>query len=136
MLAALEKAGVDNVELLPSMTQAQLIAANQAADVLFLHLNEYDAFNNVLPSRLFEYGAMCKPIWAEVSVYAADFVRAELDNSAVFHPCDAAVAERVFGQLRLQDEIRFRIESNRIESKFARKNIVSEMTKDVLKLIV
>jgi glycosyltransferase involved in cell wall biosynthesis len=128
---ALERTGVDNVELLPPMTRPQLIAAYQAADVLFLHLNEYDAFKKVLPSKLFEYGAMGKPIWAGVSGYAADFVRAELDNSAVFHPCDSAEAERVFGQLRLKHEARFLF-----ESKFARKNIVSELAKDVLESIV
>lgn len=128
---ALERTGVDNVELLPPMTRAQLIAAYQAADVLFLHLNNYDAFKKVLPSKLFEYGAMGKPIWAGVSGYASDFVRAELDNSAVFNPCDATDAERVFGQLRLMDETRFRF-----ESKFARKNIANELAKDVLKSIV
>ena len=128
---ALEKTGVDNVELLPPMKRAQLIAAYQSADVLFLHLNDYDAFKKVLPSKLFEYGAMGKPIWAGVSGYAAEFVSAELDNSAVFHPCDAADAERVFGQLRLRYGTRFRF-----ESKFARKNIAHEMAKDVLKSIV
>ena len=128
---ALERAGVDNVELLPPMTRAQLIAAYQAADVLFLHLNDYDAFKKVLPSKLFEYGAMGKPIWAGVSGYAAEFLNAELDNSAVFHPCDVADAERVFCQLRLRDETR-----SRFESKFARKNIANEMATDVLKSIV
>ena len=128
---ALEKTGVDTVELLPPMTRAQLITAYQAADVLFLHLNDYDAFKKVLPSKLFEYGAMGKPIWAGVSGYAAEFLNAELDNSAVFHPCDVADAERVFGQLRLRDETR-----SRFESKFARKNIANEMASDVLKSIV
>ena len=128
--AALISAGVDNVELLPPMKRAQLIASYQRSDVLFLHLNDYDAFKKVLPSKLFEYGAMGKPIWAGVSGYAAEFVRAELDNSAVFHPCDAAEAERVFGQLRLQDESRVRF-----EAKFARKNIANELANDVLKTI-
>lgn len=126
---SLLKTGVDNVELLPPMKREQLIEAYQAADVLFLHLNDYDAFKKVLPSKLFEYGAMGKPIWAGVSGYAAEFVRAELDNSAVFHPCDAAEAERVFGQLRLQDVSRVRF-----EAKFARKNIAKEMVNDVLKI--
>jgi glycosyltransferase involved in cell wall biosynthesis len=128
---ALENAGVNNVELLPPMTRVQLIAEYQAADVLFLHLNNYDAFKKVLPSKIFEYGAMGKPIWAGVSGYAAEFLKAELDNSAVFHPCDVAGAERVFGQLRLRYETRFRF-----ESKFARKNIAHEMAKDVLKSII
>lgn len=127
---ALVSTGVDNVELLPPMKRAQLIAAYQAADVLFLHLNDYDAFKKVLPSKLFEYGAMGKPIWAGVSGYAAEFVRAELDNSAVFHPCDAAEAERMFSQLLLQDESRVRF-----KAKFARKNIANELANDVLKTI-
>jgi glycosyltransferase involved in cell wall biosynthesis len=128
--SALTSAGVDNVELLPPVNRTQLIEAYQAADVLFLHLNDYDAFRKVLPSKLFEYGAMGKPIWAGVSGYAAEFVRTELDNSAVFHPCDAAEAERVFRQLRLQNELR-----DRFVAKFARINIANEMAKDVVNTI-
>jgi glycosyltransferase involved in cell wall biosynthesis len=126
---ALADAGVDNVELLPPMKRAQLIAAYQTADVLFLHLNDYDAFKKVLPSKLFEYGAMGKPIWAGVSGYAAEFVHAELDNSAVFHPCNAAEAERVFSQLCLRNEPR-----DRFVAKFARMNIAREMAADIMEL--
>ena len=128
--AALVSAGVDNVELLPPMDRVQLIEAYQTADVLFLHLNDYDAFRKVLPSKLFEYGAMGKPIWAGVSGYAAEFMRTELDNSAVFHPCNAAEAERVFSQLRLQNEPR-----DRFAAKFARGNIANEMADDVVNKI-
>jgi glycosyltransferase involved in cell wall biosynthesis len=129
--SALISAGVDNVELLPPMKRAQLIEAYQAADVLFLHLNDCDAFRKVLPSKLFEYGAMGKPIWAGVSGYAAKFMRTELDNSAVFHPCNAAEAERVFSQLRLQNGPR-----DRFVAKYARINIANEMAKDVVNTII
>lgn len=125
--AALADDRVDNVELLPPMKRPQLIEAYQAADVLFLHLNDYDAFRKVLPSKLFEYGAMGKPIWAGVAGYSAEFVRTELANSAVFHPCDAAEAERVFSQLQLHDEFR-----DKFVAKFARKNIAKEMAADIL----
>jgi hypothetical protein len=128
--AALASAGVDNVDLLPPMKRAQLIEAYQAADVLFLHLNDYDAFRKVLPSKLFEYGAMGKPIWAGVAGYAAEFVRTELDNSAVFDPCDVVAAERAFSQLRLQNEPR-----DQFAAKFARINIANEMAKDVVNTI-
>jgi hypothetical protein len=128
--AALINASVDNVELLPPMKRAQLIEAYQAADVLFLHLNDYDAFKKVLPSKLFDYGAMGKPIWAGVSGYAAEFILRELDNSAVFHPCNVAEAERVFNQLRLQNESR-----DRFAVKFARINIANEMATDVVNTI-
>jgi len=128
--AALTNAGVDNVELKPPMKREQLIKAYLAADVLFLHLNDYDAFRKVLPSKLFEYGAMGKPIWAGVAGYAAEFVRTELDNAAVFHPCDAAEAERMFSQLRLQSEPR-----DRFVAKFARTNIANELASDVISTI-
>jgi glycosyltransferase involved in cell wall biosynthesis len=128
--AGLASAGVDNVDLLPPVKRAQLIEAYQEADVLFLHLNDYDAFRKVLPSKLFEYGAMGKPIWAGVTGYAAEFVRTELDNSAVFHPCNAVEAERVFSQLRLQNEPRARF-----AAKFARINIANEIAKDVVDTI-
>ena len=130
LLAALVSAGVDNVELLLPMNRAQLIKAYLAADVLFLHLNDYDAFRKVLPSKLFEYGAMGKPIWAGVSGYAAEFMRTELDNSVVFHPCNAAEAERVFSQLRLQNKPR-----DRFAAKFSRINIANEMATDVVDAI-
>ena len=128
--AALISVGVDNVELLSPMKRAQLIEAYQAADVLFLHLNDYDAFRKVLPSKLFEYGAMGKPIWAGVSGYAAEFITRELDNSAVFHPRNSAEAERVFSQLRLQNEPR-----DRFAAKFARIHIANEMATDVVDTI-
>ena len=126
---ALVSAGVDNVELLPPVTRLQLIEAYKAADVLFLHLNDYDAFRKVLPSKLFEYGAMGKPIWAGVSGYAAEFVNSELVNSAVFHPCDAEEAERVFSQLHLHDARR-----DSFIAKFARRNIAKEMAVDIMVL--
>jgi glycosyltransferase involved in cell wall biosynthesis len=130
LLTALVSAGVDNVELLPPMKRAQLIEAYQATDVLFLHLNDYDAFRKVLPSKLFEYGAMGKPIWAGVSGYAAEFIRTEMDNSAVFHPCNAAEAERVFSQLLLQNGSR-----DRFVAKFTRTKIANDLATDILNTI-
>ncbi len=127
---ALAYANLDNVELIPPLKRAELIHAYQASDVLFLHLNDYEAFRKVLPSKLFEYGAMGKPIWAGVSGYAAEFVRAELDNAVIFHPCDAAEAERVFSQLQLQNEPR-----DRFVAKFARAKIANELAIDVLSAV-
>lgn len=127
---ALISAGVNNVELFPPMKRAQLIEAYLAADVLFLHLNDHDAFRKVLPSKLFEYGAMGKPIWAGVAGYAAEFVCDELNNAAVFHPCNAAEAVQVFSQLRLQNEPR-----DQFVAKFARTSIANELAIDVVNTI-
>jgi len=79
--AAVSKHGVGNVELLPPIGRRELVEAYKAADVLFLHLNDYPAFKKVLPSKVFEYGAMGKPVWAGISGFAATFVKAELSNA-------------------------------------------------------
>lgn len=126
---ALKEAGVDNVELLPPMNREQLIKAYQDADVLFLHLNDYDAFKKVLPSKLFEYAAMAKPVWAGVSGYAAEFVNSEISNASVFHPCDASGAEQAFAKLLLHDAPR-----TEFINKFARRKIMEEMAKDIVML--
>ena len=128
--AALISANVDNVELMLPMKREQLIKAYQAADVLFLHLNDYEAFRKVLPSKLFEYGAIAKPILAGVSGYAAEFIRTELDNSAIFHPCNTAEAEQALLQLRLQDKSR-----EQFVAKFARSKIASDLATDVINII-
>lgn len=130
LTSALEQAGVNNVELLPPVKRDHLIQAYQSADVLFLHLNNYDAFKKVLPSKLFEYAAMGKPIWAGVSGYAAEFVKSEISNAAVFNPCDPVEAEMVFSSLVIVDE-----ERPGFVRKFARENIMKEMADDVLSLM-
>jgi len=94
--------GCTNVTLLPPMPRNDLMRAYADADVLFLHLNDYEAFAKVLPSKIFEYAALGKPVWAGVRGYAATFLREEVSNSAVFHPCDAAEGEKAFGTLHLR----------------------------------
>jgi glycosyltransferase involved in cell wall biosynthesis len=100
---ALAAAGADNVQWQAPIRRDALIEAYRAADVLFLHLNDYEAFEKVLPSKLFEYGALGKPVWAGVAGHAADFVRTEMSNSAVFPPCDADQGVQAFERLQIHD---------------------------------
>lgn len=125
--AALSKTGVANVELLPPVKRDKLLEAYRAADILFLHLNDYDAFKRVLPSKLFEYAALGKPVWAGVSGYAAEFVRSEIGNAAVFHPCDAEGAVRAFENLTVRDMPR-----SDFVAKYARAKICREMAGDII----
>jgi len=124
---ALSTAGVTNVELLPPTKRDGLLEAYRSADVLFLHLNDYEAFKKVLPSKLFEYAALGKPVWAGVAGYAAEFVRSEIGNSAVFRPCDVDDAVRSFDTLRLRDEPRVNF-----VAKYARANISRLLAADIL----
>ncbi len=124
---AITASGVTNVELLEPLGRADLLREYRAADVLFLHLNDHEAFKKVLPSKLFEYAALGKPVWAGVGGYAAEFVTSEICNSAVFHPCDVPGAVRAFGELKIRD-----IPRPDFIAKYARSNISREMTEDIL----
>lgn len=129
--AALEQAvaGLDNVELRAPVPRTELIAAYLAADVLLLHLADYAAFEKVLPSKLFEYAALGKPIMAGVAGYAARFVRSEISNAAVFAPCDVSAGLAAFDSLELRTRPR-----PEFVAKYARRNIVHEMAGQVLQL--
>lgn len=126
----LDSTGVTNVVLLPPMPRDQLIEEYKQADVLFLHLNDYDAFKKVLPSKIFEYAAMGKPIWAGIPGYSAEFVRTEISNAAVFPPCDAIAAELALASLIIRDKPR-----SEFVKKFARANICHDLAKDILTLV-
>lgn len=126
---ALSSAGVDNVELLKPVKRSVLLNIYRDADVLFLHLNDFKAFRRVLPSKLFEYAASSKPIWAGVAGYAADFIRQEVSNAAVFAPCDIESALSAFKQLSLQPTLR-----DEFVQRFSRQRIMQAMAKDVLAL--
>jgi glycosyltransferase involved in cell wall biosynthesis len=129
LAAALARAGTDNVELRPPMARERLIEAYQAADVLFLHLGRYAAFEKVLPSKIFEYGALGKPLLAGVAGFAARFIRDEIDNAAVFTPGDAEAAVQAFHSLTLVDRPRAAF-----VAKYARSQIVRAMADDILTL--
>jgi glycosyltransferase involved in cell wall biosynthesis len=123
----LQRRGVDNVTLQPPMPRAELIRSYQAADVLFLHLGQHAAFEKVLPSKLFEYAAMGKPILAGVGGYAARFIREEISNAAVFPPADAAAAVSALDSLQLRE-----IPRPEFIARYARSHIASAMADDLL----
>lgn len=83
---AVEREALTNVELRDPVKRDELLTIYQKADFLFLHLNSYKAFERVLPSKLFEYGAFNKPVIAGVGGYALEFVNQEVENSITFEP--------------------------------------------------
>jgi glycosyltransferase involved in cell wall biosynthesis len=129
--AALERlvAGIDNVELRGPLPRAALLDAYRSADVLFLHLGALRAFERVLPSKVFEYAALGKPVLAGVAGYAARFIREEVTNSAVFPPGHVAEAVQGFESLELADRAR-----PEFIEKYARTHIARAMANDVFAL--
>jgi glycosyltransferase involved in cell wall biosynthesis len=104
-----------------------LIATYRDADVLFLHLNDLDAFEKVLPSKIFEYAALGKPIWAGVRGHAADFLTREVENAAVFPPCDVEAAVAALDRLRLAATPRAAF-----VAKYSREAICRQMAAEIL----
>lgn len=129
--AGLETRGTSNVERLPPVARAQLNQHYREADILFLHLNDHDAFRKVLPSKIFEYAATGKPILAGVSGHAADFLRREVPGVAVFSPCDAEGMVRAFEQLRT---LGARIDRPAFRETYARRAIMKRMAADLIDL--
>ncbi|WP_445005923.1 glycosyltransferase family 4 protein [Halomonas mongoliensis] len=127
---ALTDAGCSNVELRDPVARDELIEIYRQADVLFLHLNDYPAFRKVLPSKLFEYGALGKPILAGVAGYPASFIDQHLDNAQVFPPCDVEQAVEAFAKLRSETMPR-----EVFAARFAREQIMHEMADDVLSTV-
>ena len=127
---ALEQQQCTNVELVPPMNRARLIEAYLKADILFLHLNAFPAFEKVLPSKIFEYAVLGKPILAGVAGYPASFIQNEVDNAQVFEPCNVSEAVLAFERLQLQ-----RYPRTEFLKKFNRSNIMDAMAEDILSLL-
>ena len=123
------KFSIKNVELIAPMARDGLIKEYIEADVLFLHLNDYPAFKKVLPSKLFEYAAMGKPIWAGLNGYSAHFVKSEIVGCEVFSPGNIHDAVDKLDALDLSVDPR--VDFNQ---KFNRDTIMNEMALNIIGL--
>ncbi|KZN40499.1 glycosyltransferase family 4 protein [Pseudoalteromonas luteoviolacea] len=121
--------GKANMELLPPVNRQELIEEYLNADVLFLHLNDYPAFEKVLPSKIFEYAATGKPILAGVSGYAAEFIKSEVSNAEVFYPGDHKGAMEALTKLKLEHTDR-----EAFIAKYTRSNIMKDMSNSIVEL--
>lgn len=128
---ALAEVDATNVDLLDPVSRPQLHDQYRQADMLFLHLNDHEAFKKVLPSKLFEYAATGKPILAGVSGHAAEFVREHVPGAEVFAPCDADGMELAFERLQ---QCPAQVDREEFRSSFARTRIMDEWARDILQL--
>jgi len=89
---AIKAKKISNVELLPPVNRAELVKYYLDADIMFLHLNNVSAFRRVLPSKIFEYIALRKPIVAGISGYSAKFLEEHAPYALLFEPGDSKAA--------------------------------------------
>ena len=116
-----------NVDLMPPVTRERLLEIYNGSDFLFLHLNDYEAFEKVLPSKIFELATYDKPIIAGVGGYANKFITENVSNTILFTPCD--VEAMVSG---LQNYTYINEKRTDFIAKFSRDNINREMAKSIL----
>jgi glycosyltransferase involved in cell wall biosynthesis len=121
----------DNIEILKPMVRKKLIDEYQNADILFLHLNDYKAFDKVLPSKIFEYAATGKPILAGVSGYAAKFLTDQVKGVEVFKPCDVESMQLGLEKLLNGPKV---INRKNFCLRFSRKKIMKQLAKDIINL--
>ena len=127
----IEEAGINNVILKNPINRKELQNVYSSADYLFLHLNDYPAFRNVLPSKIFELATFKKPILAGVSGFSAQFIIDEINNSFVFNPCDSkALANHL-----LNPEENLNIDRSDFIQKFKRSIINEKMATSILNYI-
>ncbi|MCE8018927.1 glycosyltransferase family 4 protein [Halomonas sp. MCCC 1A11036] len=127
---ALNERGIKNVHVQDPVPRETLLEAYRAADVLFLHLNTLPSLETVLPSKLFEYAATGRPIWAGLAGFPARFVMEEIENAALFAPGDVESAVAALDRLELHCRPR-----PAFVEKWRRDKIMADMAEEVLALV-
>jgi glycosyltransferase involved in cell wall biosynthesis len=127
---ALQRKQCDNVLMMKPLSRTELLKEYKNADVLFLHLNNLPVFLKALPSKIFEYAALGKPILAGVEGYTAEFINKNITNAQVFEPCNSQAALNGLGCLDIVD-----IRRDEFINQFSRKKIMTEMAEDVMLLV-
>lgn len=123
----IDKLDATNVELTPPVSRKELLEIYNDSDFLFLHLNDYQAFEKVLPSKIFELATFDKPIIAGVGGYANKFISENVSNTILFNPCDVEAMVSGLQNYKYLNEKRCDF-----ISKFSRSNINIEMAKSML----
>lgn len=127
LIDEINKLKVHNVVLLPPIKREQLLELYSTSDYLFIHLNDYDAFKKVLPSKVFELGAYDKPIIAGVAGFANSFIKENISNKILFLPGDVDDMVNQLNSYAYKNEVR----SDFIK-KYKRENINREMAKSIM----
>ena len=120
----------NNVELISPVERKELKKHYQEADVLFLHLNDLNAFKRVLPSKIFEYVATGIPIVAGLSGYSASFLKENVPHALIFNPGDARGASNC-----ILDSTNIKVSKKNVNAfvtKYSRESIMNNFSSLIL----
>jgi glycosyltransferase involved in cell wall biosynthesis len=127
LVSRLSELEVKNVEMIEPIQRSMLIQEYLNADLLFLHLNDLEAFDKVLPSKIFEYAACGKPIWAGIKGYSREFLMSEVENVAIFSPLNLDEAINSLAKISYQHTPRLAFKDT-----YSRKSISRKLAEDII----
>ena len=133
LISTIKNNNVDNIEILAPLKREKLIKYYEDADILFVHLNDIPAFQRVLPSKIFEYAALRKPIVAGLSGYSAKFILDNVPYATIFNSGDVdgcVDAIKKAESLEIKDK-----NINIFIEKFSREKIMNKMAKHIFSLL-
>ncbi|MBW0161474.1 MAG: glycosyltransferase family 4 protein [Sediminibacterium sp.] len=126
LAAAIELEQVNNVSIEKPVKRAELLEIYKRSHYLFMHLNDYLAFEKVLPSKVFELGAFPRPVIAGVNGYARSFIQQHLSNVLLIQPANP---DELVDKLR---DYSYQIENrDHFIRSFNRKQINTEMAASI-----
>ena len=128
----LRERNINNVDVVAPVPRHELIHFYKQADILFLHLSDFKVFEEVLPSKIFEYGATGKPILAGVTGFAKTFMNENLPDVEIFYPGDADAMLSAYHKLNSNLSLKNREVFN---DKFSREKIMAEMVSDLFQVL-
>ena len=128
---ALEKYKVKNVKIINPVDRIKLFQYYNKTDILFIHLNDLPAFKKVLPSKLFEYASLNKPIIAGVDGFASSFISKEVSGSEIFQPCDVNSFLLAFKKVISNKQP---INRSSFINKYKRTKVMTIMAKEIIKI--
>lgn len=127
LLNKIEELEIGNVKILNPVSRESLIDIYKEADYTFIHLNDFKAFEKVLPSKIFELACFSQPMIAGVGGYAGNFIKENIENKILFSPCDV---DDLVHQLQ---EFSYKREDRKdFISKYRRSTIDNEMAKSII----
>ncbi|MFV0141770.1 glycosyltransferase family 4 protein [Empedobacter falsenii] len=127
LLNEIKNLQVHNISFHPPVKRDELIKIYEQCDFTFVHLNDYDAFKKVLPSKIFELACFAQPMIAGVGGYAYSFVEENVDNAILFSPCNVEELIEKFKSYIYKKERR-----DLFISKFKRDSINKSLAKSIL----
>lgn len=132
LIASLKRLKIKNVTIINPVNRQKLIKYYREANILFLHLDDIPAFKRVLPSKIFEYGAMGKPIVAGIQGYSSKFLKKHIPYSLVFEPGD--VDHCVETIIKSTNKTVKKSEVDHFINNFSRNTIMKSFAADLLKI--